>query len=85
VLPEIKEIHVEKVRALTGPEAPVSTKPLDICGTDLGTMTEIGNRIELGEADNPCGPWSAPLMVPSAGQYPQLYGAFMTPHRRRMR
>jgi hypothetical protein len=51
VQPKIKEIQVEKVGALTGPEAPVPTKPLDICGTDLGTMTEIGNRIFFAFGD----------------------------------
>lgn len=42
-------------------------------------LNERTASIELREADNPWGPWSAPLMVASAGQYPQLYGAFMTP------
>jgi hypothetical protein len=51
VQPKIKEIHVEKVGALTGPEAPVVTKLLDICGTDLGTMAEIGHRIFFAFGD----------------------------------
>ena len=51
VPPKIKEIHVQKVGALTGPEAPFATKPLDICGTDLGTMTEIGNLIFFAFGD----------------------------------
>jgi hypothetical protein len=32
---KIKEIQVEKVTALTGPDSPVVMKPLSICGTDL--------------------------------------------------
>jgi D-arabinan endo alpha-(1,5)-arabinofuranosidase len=51
VPPKIREIHVEKVGALTGPEALLTTKPLDICGTDLGTMTEVGNRIFFAFGD----------------------------------
>jgi hypothetical protein len=51
VQPKIKEIQVEKVRALTGPDAPVDMKSLDICGTDLGTMTEIGDRIFFAFGD----------------------------------
>jgi hypothetical protein len=34
--PMIKEIRVEKVRALTGPDSSTAMKPLDVCGTDLG-------------------------------------------------
>jgi hypothetical protein len=49
--PKIREIQVEKIRALTGPEAPVPTKRVDICGTDLGTMTEIGSRIFFAFGD----------------------------------
>jgi hypothetical protein len=37
--PKIKEIRIEKVSALTGAESPTEMKSLDICGTDLGTMT----------------------------------------------
>ncbi len=51
VEPKIKEILVEKIRALTGPDSPTEMKPLDICGTDLGTMTEIGNRIFFAFGD----------------------------------
>lgn len=49
--PKIKEIRVEKVSALTGAESPTEMKSLDICGTDLGTMTEIGNRIFFAFGD----------------------------------
>jgi hypothetical protein len=49
--PKIKEIRVEKVSALTGAESPSEMKSLDICGTDLGTMTEIGNRIFFAFGD----------------------------------
>jgi hypothetical protein len=51
VAPKIKEIRVEKVRALTGPDSPTEMKSLDICGTDLGTMTEVGNRIFFAFGD----------------------------------
>ena len=49
--PKIKEIHVENVRALTGNDSPTEMKSLDVCGTDLGTMTEIGNRIFFAFGD----------------------------------
>src|SRR5215469_5856475 len=49
--PKIKEIRVEKMRALTGAESPTEMKSLDICGTDLGTMTEIGKRIFFAFGD----------------------------------
>jgi hypothetical protein len=51
VEPRIKEIRVQKVRALTGIDSPTEMKSLDICGTDLGTMTEIGNRIFFAFGD----------------------------------
>jgi hypothetical protein len=51
VTPKIKEIRVEKVRALTGPDSPTEMKLLDVCGTDLGIMTEIGNRIFFAFGD----------------------------------
>jgi hypothetical protein len=51
VKPRIKEIHVEKVSALTGIDSPTEMKSLDICGTDLGTMTEIGNSIFFAFGD----------------------------------
>jgi hypothetical protein len=42
---------VEKIGALTGPEAPVDMEGPDICGTDIGTMAEIGGRILLAFGD----------------------------------
>jgi Domain of unknown function (DUF4185) len=51
VKPKIKAIRVEKVRALTGSDSPTEMKPLDVCGTDLGTMTEIGHRIFFAFGD----------------------------------
>jgi hypothetical protein len=51
VEPKIKEIHVENVRALTGTDSPTEMKSLDVCGTDLGTMTETGNRIFFAFGD----------------------------------
>ncbi len=49
--PKIKAIRVEKVSALTGIDSPTDMKSLDVCGTDLGTMTEIGNRIFFAFGD----------------------------------
>ena len=54
VEPKIKEIHVENFRALTGNDSPTDMKSLDVCGTDLGTMTEIGNRIGIRGFDAGC-------------------------------
>jgi hypothetical protein len=51
VEPKIKEIQVEQVRALTGNNSPTEMKSIDVCGTDLGTMTEIGNRIFFAFGD----------------------------------
>jgi hypothetical protein len=51
VEPKIKEIRVERVRALTGSDSPTEMKSLDVCGTDLGTMTEVGNRIFFAFGD----------------------------------
>src|SRR5260370_30578492 len=51
VEPKIKEIQVEKVGALTGNNSPTEMKSIDVCGTDLGTMTEIGNRIFFAFGD----------------------------------
>jgi hypothetical protein len=51
VEPKIKEIRVEKVGALTGLSSPTEMKSIDVCGTDLGTMTEIGNRIFFAFGD----------------------------------
>ena len=45
IRPKIKEIRVELIGALTRSDARTQVKSVYICGTDLGTMTEIGNRI----------------------------------------
>ena len=42
---------VQKIGALTGPAAPVDMRAPDICGTDLGTMAEIGGRIVFAFGD----------------------------------
>ena len=42
---------VEKVRALTGPEAPTDMKPADVCGTDLGTIAETPDRLYFAFGD----------------------------------
>jgi hypothetical protein len=39
------------VGALTGPSAPVSQRGVDVCGTDLGTMTEHGGRVWFAFGD----------------------------------
>src|SRR5688572_711144 len=43
--------NVERIGALTGPDAPVDMKQPDICGTDIGTMAEIGGRILFAFGD----------------------------------
>jgi hypothetical protein len=50
-IPRIKEIQVELSSALTGPTAPGNMKEVDVCSTDLGTMTEIGHRIFFAFGD----------------------------------
>lgn len=42
-------------------------------------LNEQTVSLELREANNPWGPWSEPVVLASAGHFPQLYGAFMTP------
>jgi len=42
---------VAKIGALTGPEAPVDMQAPDVCGTDIGTMTEISGRIVFAFGD----------------------------------
>jgi hypothetical protein len=42
---------VERIGALTGPEAPADMKTSDVCGTDIGTMAEIGGRILFAFGD----------------------------------
>jgi hypothetical protein len=48
---KIKKIQVEQIKALTGIDSPTEMKSLDVCGTDIGTMTEIGNRIFFAFGD----------------------------------
>ena len=43
--------EVARIGALTGPDAPVDMKAPDICGTDIGTMAEIGGRILMAFGD----------------------------------
>jgi hypothetical protein len=43
------------------------------------TLNELSKSIELRFADRPEGPWSEPQVLTTIGQYPQAYGAFMTP------
>jgi hypothetical protein len=42
---------VERIAALTGPNAPVDMRTPDVCGTDIGTMAEIGGRILFAFGD----------------------------------
>jgi Domain of unknown function (DUF4185) len=42
-------------------------------------LNEDTAQIELREAENPWGPWSVPIALATAHEFPQLYGAFMTP------
>jgi hypothetical protein len=42
-------------------------------------LNEHTAAIELREAPHPWGPWSEPHVLVTAQEYPQLYGAFMTP------
>lgn len=42
-------------------------------------LNEESRAIEIREAVNPWGPWSAPLELVSGGRYPALYGAYMHP------
>jgi hypothetical protein len=42
-------------------------------------LNEDTAQIELREAENPWGPWSVPITLATAQQFPALYGAFMTP------
>lgn len=39
------------VKALTGPNAPGEMKAPDICGTDLGTMAEVGGKVVFAFGD----------------------------------
>jgi hypothetical protein len=42
-------------------------------------LNEATRSIELREARDPWGPWSAPYQVAHASRYPGLYGAYMHP------
>jgi hypothetical protein len=42
-------------------------------------LNENTSSLELREADHLWGPWTAPNTLATAKDYPQLYGAFMTP------
>jgi hypothetical protein len=42
-------------------------------------LNEETASLQLREADHLWGPWSAPHTLAAAADYPQLYGAFMTP------
>lgn len=47
----ITGITVRPVAPLTGPDAISSTRSVDICGTDIGTMTELDGRIYFAFGD----------------------------------
>lgn len=47
----IERIEVERVAALTGPEAPSDMATPDVCGTDIGTMAEMNGRIYIAFGD----------------------------------
>jgi Domain of unknown function (DUF4185) len=42
-------------------------------------LNEHTASLELREADHLWGPWTPPHTLVTAREYPQLYGAFMTP------
>lgn len=60
--PMIKEVSVEIICPLTGPNSKVPTlmKTLDLCGTDLGIMTEADGRIFFAFGDTFGYPCSGP-------------------------
>jgi hypothetical protein len=47
----ITSIVTSKVCSLTGPEALTDQKAVDVCGTDLGIMTELNGRIYFAFGD----------------------------------
>jgi hypothetical protein len=49
--PRITSVITSKVCALTGPQALIDQKSLDVCATDLGTMTELNGRVFFGFGD----------------------------------
>ena len=50
--PTIKSVRVTLVSALTGPSATPSTQPVDLCGTDLGTMAELNGKVFFAFGDS---------------------------------
>ncbi len=51
IQPKIISIRSWKICALTGPDALTDQKSIDICGTDLGIMTELNGRIYFAFGD----------------------------------
>jgi hypothetical protein len=51
IQPRIISITTSKIGALTGPQALTDQKGVDICGTDLGIMTELNDRIYFAFGD----------------------------------
>jgi len=51
IQPRIISITTSKISALTGPQALADQKGVDVCGTDLGTMTELNDRIYFAFGD----------------------------------
>ncbi|MEM6431067.1 MAG: DUF4185 domain-containing protein [Deinococcota bacterium] len=49
--PPSMTLSVKKIATLTGPDATSSTQDIDICGTDLGTMTEVDGSIYVAFGD----------------------------------
>jgi Domain of unknown function (DUF4185) len=51
IQPRIVSIKTTKIGALTGPQAFADQKKVDVCGTDLGIMTELNGRIYFAFGD----------------------------------
>jgi hypothetical protein len=51
IQPRISSINTSKVCALTGPQALSDQRKVDVCGTDLGVMTELNGRIYFAFGD----------------------------------
>jgi D-arabinan endo alpha-(1,5)-arabinofuranosidase len=51
IQPRIASVSTTKICALTGPQALVDQKSVDVCGTDLGIMTELNGRIYFAFGD----------------------------------
>ena len=45
------DVSIDKVAALTGPNAAADMRTPDICGTDIGTMAELNGRIYFAFGD----------------------------------